>query len=337
MNQSFDLIYESEQASRLDKHITGINRPELYSRTLIEKLIVSGKVIVNDKVVTKKSYLLIKGDKITIELPEAISKDIVPQDIPLDIIFEDEYLAVINKPAGLIVHPGFGHNSNTMANAIAHRFGSNLPSSEGCNRPGIVHRLDKGTSGLVIIAKDSKTHFLLSGMFAKRQIKKTYLAISTGTPDSPEGTIETNYGRQKTNPRKMTVCKTGKLASTYYKTLRLYECFTLLEVGLETGRMHQIRVHLNYINLPVLGDTTYNSVERVQSAVPLNMRKKVMDLLSNHLQRQALHAWKLAFVHPITSEALELTAALPEDINYTLNWLEKYFAVDNAGYDKIML
>jgi 23S rRNA pseudouridine1911/1915/1917 synthase len=330
------ILFDSDAPQRLDKHLVGLNIQELFSRTFIEKLIADDQITVNGTPI-KKSYLLSRGDTIAINLPELIPADIIPEDIPLDIVYEDDYLAVINKPAGLIVHPGFGNPTGTLVNAIMYRYGSNLPLAKGANRPGIVHRLDRGTSGLVLIARDDRTQSLLSDMFAKRLVKKTYLAVSTGVPDEAEGRIETYIARSVSNPRKMIVCNDGRWALTHYRVIRYYHFFALLEVDLETGRMHQIRVHLEHLNKPVLGDLLYNSIKNVQAVVPDNMKRKVFELLTNHLKRQALHAWKLAFEHPVNHESLSFQAPLPQDIIYTLDWLEQYFAVDKLGYDKNML
>ncbi len=310
--------------------------PELYSRSFIEKIIADAHVKVNN-VDVKKSYLLKQGDTISISIPELAPTDIVPQDIPLNIIYEDEFLAVINKPAGLVVHPGFGNPDQTIANAVVHRYKAGHNEMETGNRPGIVHRLDKDTSGLMLIAKDDRTQSLLSGLFSSRQVRKTYLAISTGVPDSFEDKVETLISRSVSNPLKMAVSNTGRTAVTHYRIMHYYQCFALLQIDLETGRMHQIRVHLAHRNIPVLGDRLYNSLRNVQNFVPDNLQKKVTELLANHLKRQALHAWKLQFTHPCTGQALTLTAPLPDDMVYTLDWLDKYFAVDNERFDKKLL
>ncbi len=328
--------YGSDDMQRLDKYLVSLEIKELFSRTFIEKLIAEDMIEVNH-IPVKKSLLLQKGDTISIILPEQQPKDIEPQDIPIDIIFEDENMAVVNKPAGMIVHPGFGNPDNTLVNAIVFRYGAGLNSDKNINRPGIVHRLDKGTSGLMLIAKNDATQSVLSDMFAKREVKKTYLAITTGIPNPSDGTIETYISRSIANPRKMSVTNDGRLSLTHYRVIHFYYYFALCEINLETGRMHQIRVHFADKNFPVLGDLLYNTVKNVQSNVPENMKKKVHDLLSNHMKRQALHAWKLEFVHPYTKALCSFTAPIPDDITYTLDWLEQYFAIDNVRYDKKLL
>lgn len=330
------MFFNASHSQRLDKHLSGLQVPELYSRAFIESLIQDGMITVNN-LTAKKSYLLQQGDKIEINLPEQPSSDIIPQDIKLDIVFEDEFLAVINKPADMVVHPGFGNHDNTLVNAIVFRYGDSLPSGTSLNRPGIVHRLDKGTSGLLLIAKNDAAHSILSDMFAQRKVKKTYLAITSGIPEPAQGRIENLIVRSNANPRKMVVGNTGRLSATSYEVIHYYHYFALCKVNLETGRMHQIRVHFADQNFPVLGDMLYSSTKYTQSIVPQNMKRKVLELLGSHLKRQALHAWKLEFEHPYTKKLLTFVAPLPDDIVYTLNWLENYFAIDNVRYDKKLM
>lgn len=336
MTSELSFVYDNVTPCRLDKYLGDLKFPELYSRSFIERLIAESRVTVNNATV-KKSFLLGKDDVISISLPEPAPTDIVAQDIPLDIVFEDEFLAVINKPAGLVVHPGFGNPDNTIANAIVHRYKDKLTESENSNRPGIVHRLDKDTSGLMLIAKDDRTQSLLSSLFASRQVLKTYLAVTTGIPDQAEERVETLISRSVSNPLKMAVSSSGRTAVTHFKVLHYFHCFALLQINLETGRMHQIRVHLAHRHTPVLGDRLYNSLKNVQSHVPDNLQKKVSELYANHLLRQALHAWKLEFIHPCTGQQHSFTALLPQDFIFTLDWLDKYFAVDNERFDKKLL
>lgn len=335
MANNINLTYKLNSGQRLDRFLVESKIHELYSRNFIEKLIADQCIIVNNAPV-KKSYVLRKGDKINIVLPPPPPQEVIPQDIPMDIIYEDEYLAVINKPAGLVVHPGYGNPEGTLVNAVVYKYGKKLVDGISRNRPGIVHRLDKETSGLIIIAKDDETQSKLSSMFSQRQVKKTYLAITTGVPEPSEETIETYITRSTKNPRMMVVGCTGRLAITFYSVLRFYHNFALLKVNLETGRMHQIRVHMVHKNTPILGDLVYNKLKNVQNIVPDNMKKRVYDLLINHLKRQALHAWKLKFNHPYSLNAMEFTAPIPADFNYALNWLENHFAIDNDRFEKIL-
>lgn len=336
MTDNIHLMFDSDNCQRIDKFLVDLKIQELYSRTFIEKLIADDLIIVNETPV-KKSYLLKKGDNVFVHLPPLPPNEVIPQDLPLNIIYEDEDLLIINKESGMIVHPGFGNPDNTLVNAIVFRYGDKLVNGRELNRPGIVHRLDRGTTGLLLVAKNDATQSILSDMFAKRKVKKTYLAITTGVPEPAEGKIETYISRSISNPRKMIVSKTGRWSLTYYKVLHYYHFFSLCEVTLETGRMHQIRVHMADRNYPILGDLLYNTLKYVQSNVPDNMKRKVYDLLTNHLRRQALHAWKLQFEHPYTKETLNFVAPLPDDIIYTLDWLEQYFAIDNDRYEKKML
>ncbi len=324
--------FDRERAERLDKYLVEMKIQELYSRTFIEKLIEEDRILVN-LIPVKKSYQLQSGDEIDVSLPELQPSEVTPRNIPLDIVYEDNDLAVINKEPGMIVHPGYGNPDETLVNAMLFHWGENLSSGREVNRPGIVHRLDRGTSGLMIIAKNDPAQAALNEMFAKREIEKTYLAITTGIPDPPEDTIETGIARSLNNPRKMAVSDEGRLAITRYRIIKYYHYFSVVMVRLETGRMHQIRVHFAHRNYPLLGDLLYNTRRQVHSVVPENMKRKVTELLTTHLLRQALHSWRLRFVHPLTGKNLDLTADPPEDFGYALHWLDTYFAIDTDSRD----
>lgn len=336
--EAFEPLDQEQKATlqRLDKYLVELNIQELYSRSFIERLIDEDRILVNS-IPVKKSYPLRPGDEIILNLPEPEPQDVFAQDIPLDVVYEDDDLAIINKAPGMIVHPGFGNPDCTLVNAIMHRFGAELSSGREANRPGIVHRLDRGTSGLIIIAKNDAAQAKLSDMFAARQVKKTYLAICTGVPDPTSGSIETYLNRSTRNPRMMCVADEGRYSLTHYETLKTWYYFALLKVNLETGRMHQIRVHLAHINYPVLGDLLYNTRRYVHSILPQNMKRKATELLTTHLLRQALHAWKLEFVHPFSGKKIAVTAELPEDLIYSLNWLETYFSIDTESRDLKMI
>lgn len=327
MSDKVQVIYECEDSMRLDKFLAGLNIQELYSRTFIEHLIEEDRIIVN-KIPVKKSYLLKKGDEIEISIPELPPTEIVPQNIPLEVVYEDEDLAIINKVAGMIVHPGYGIADHTLVNAMVYRWGNQLSSGRDINRPGIVHRLDRGTSGLMIIAKNDPTQSALCEMLSRREIKKTYIAITCGIPNPSEGIIDTNISRSISNPRKMCVSQQGRRAITRYKVIQYYSFFSLVKIGLETGRMHQIRVHFAHLKNPILGDLLYNSHKQVKTLVPENMKHKVSELLTEHLLRQALHSWRLEFTHPISGKHLDIKAEPPEDFQYTFNWLGQYFSLD---------
>ncbi len=336
MKNRIRVVYESTNLERLDKFLAELNIQELYSRSFVERLIAEDRILVNN-VPVKKSYPLKTDDEIILNLPDPEPVEAIAENIPLDVVYEDEDLAVINKEAGMIVHPGFGNPTGTLVNAIIFRFGNDLSAGREENRPGIVHRLDRGTSGLIIIARNDAAQAKLQEMFAARQIKKTYLAITTGIPDPAAASIETNISRSIKNPRMMCVSDDGRYALTHYQTIYLWHYFALLKVNLETGRMHQIRLHLAHLNYPVLGDLLYNTRRYVHSLVPQNMKRKVTELLTTHLHRQALHAWKLEFTHPFSGKQLKLTAPLPADLIYTLNWLNQYFAIDTEQQDLSML
>ncbi|MBM4403219.1 MAG: RluA family pseudouridine synthase [Candidatus Cloacimonetes bacterium] len=328
MSQRIRIEYTASESERLDKFLVGLKIQELHSRTFIEKLVVGDRILVN-LIPVKKSYLLNQGDMIDVRLPDPEPVDIVPQDIPLSVIFEDEYLAVINKEPGMIVHPGYGNADNTLVNAIVFRFGEDLSSGREPNRPGIVHRLDRGTSGLMIITKDDATQALVCDMFARRNIRKEYLAIISGIPDPPSGRIETNITRSMANPRKMCVAEEGKWSVTDYQIVHFYHFFALVRVHLLTGRMHQIRIHFAHMGFPVLGDLLYNRINYVRSLVPDNMKRKVTDLLYNQLLHQALHAYRLRFHHPVTGAEIDLVAPPPPDFIQAIDWLDSNFAIDN--------
>jgi 23S rRNA pseudouridine1911/1915/1917 synthase len=336
MGETLQILYAADGQQRLDKYLADAKIPELYSRTIIDRLISEANVTVNNTQV-KKSFLLKSGDSISVLLPEPITTDIIAQDIALDIVWEDEFVAVINKPAGLIVHPGFGNPDQTLVNAIVYRWGKNLSQDNGSRRPGIVHRLDRGTSGLLLVAKNDAIQSALSQQFAERKVKKTYLAITTGIPAKSEDRIAASVSRNPLKPCKMSVNTDGKIAITSYRVVHYYHFFSLLEVDLETGRTHQIRVHLEHQNTPILGDVLYNKMQHVQAAVPDNMKRKVADLLTHHLHRQALHAWKISFTHPVSHIPLAFEAPLPTDLIYTLDWLEQHFAIDKVSYREKLL
>lgn len=321
------IIYQEEKSYRIDKYLIGLRKDELYSRSFIERLIKDGSITVNQEEV-KKSYLLHHGDIIEITIPQKPDLTITPQNIPLDIIWQDEYLAVINKQAEIAVHPGAGNSDGTIVNALMYHLKGKLSSAHDPLRPGIVHRLDKDTTGLLVVAKDDKTHSLLSQQFQNRQIQKIYKAITVGIPRTAEGTIETYIERSLKDRTKMTIANSGRIAITHYKIEKYFDFFSLVDIQLETGRTHQIRVHFSHINCPILGDNTYSTLKRTLSIVPFHYQKKVKYLLANHLKRQALHACRLEFKHPITGKEIKVEASLPEDMEYTLNWLRENFVTE---------
>ena len=248
---------------------------------------------------TKASYKLEKGDEVYINIPDAKQVDIIAQDIDIDIVYEDKYLLIVNKKAGMVVHPSKGHEQNTLVNALLYKVGD-LSGINGEIRPGIVHRLDKDTSGLIIIAKDDKTHNLLTEIFKNKEIKKIYYAIVKGSMNKQSGTLISNIGRDEKDRKKMSVKKNGgKEAITNYEVIDKNEKYSLVRLNLKTGRTHQIRVHLSHFFFPIIGDSVYG-------------RK-------DEFPRQMLHAYELSFIHPITKKGINVIGNFHKDFNDALN------------------
>ena len=289
-------VSDEETGERIDSFLSGKTE---FTRTRIQQLIKEHNITVNGKK-TKSSYKIEKDDEIVIEVPEAETTEIKPENIDIDIVYEDPYIAVINKQAGLVVHPAHGHYSGTLVNAILYHI-KDLSGINGEIRPGIVHRLDKDTSGLIVIAKNDKVHTALTEMFQEKKIRKTYLAILKGKLNKSEGKVVTQIGRDKNDRKKMTVIDDitkGKTAITNYRVISQNSLFTLVKVNIETGRTHQIRVHMRYLGYPILGDSVYG-------------RK-------DNEKRQMLHAYKLEFLHPVTGRQMEFTGEIPEDFQKAL-------------------
>lgn len=286
------IVNENDKGKRLDIYIAE-NFNEL-SRTMIKKLIESNNVLVNDKS-EKVSYKVQANDNISIDVPEAKETKLKAQEIPLDIIYEDSDIIVVNKPKGMVVHPANGNPDGTLVNAILSICKNSLSGIGGELRPGIVHRLDKDTSGLIIVAKNDKTHINMSEQIKERNVKKTYIALVRGNVPEEEATINMPIGRSTKDRKKMAVTKNGKQAITHFKVLKRYSKYTLLEIKIETGRTHQIRVHMAEIGYPVVGDAVYSNGKNEFG-----------------IEGQMLHAYKLEFMHPITNKHMELTAPLPQ-------------------------
>ena len=289
-------VSDEETGERIDSFLSGKTE---FTRTRIQQLIKDKNITVNGKA-TKSSYKIEENDEIAIEVPEAETTEIKPENIKIDIVYEDSDIAVINKQAGLVVHPAHGHYSGTLVNAILYHI-KDLSGINGEIRPGIVHRLDKDTSGLIVIAKNDKVHTALTEMFQEKKIRKTYLAILKGKLNKTEGKVVTQIGRDKNDRKKMTVIDDitkGKNAITNYKVVSQNNLFTLVKVNIETGRTHQIRVHMRHLGYPILGDSVYG-------------RK-------DNEKRQMLHAYKLEFLHPVTGHQMEFTGEIPEDFQKAL-------------------
>ena len=282
-------------------------------------------MLVNGKE-TKPSYKVKENDEIDVDLTEEPAARFKPEDIPLDIVFEDDHLAVINKPAGMIVHPGAGVSSGTLANAVAFHlkvgisdlgFGKDEQSKiqNLKSKIGIVHRLDKDTSGLIVVAKDEQTHEALAEQFRSRQVFKSYVALVHGVPRENSGTIDRPIARDRWHRTKMTVAANGRSALSIWKVRERFEKFTLVDVEIKTGRTHQIRVHLASINHPVVGDGTYN--EGRDNTIADNEIKKAVEKLN----RFFLHAEKLSFKHPVTGEKLDFAQPIPDGLDALLQKL----------------
>ena len=287
------------------------------SRARIQRAIATGAVTVNDTE-TKSSYKVRAGDQIEVELPSLIPLEAAPEPIPIEILFEDEQVIVVNKPAGMVVHPGAGVSSGTLANALVYHF-DRLTAAGGPLRPGIVHRLDVGTSGVMVVAKTEEAHNDLSQQFAERRVEKRYLALVYGSVLTSEGRIDAPIGRDPRNRVRMAVrpAESGRPALTFYRVHERFEEFTLLDVGIKTGRTHQIRVHLAHIKHPLVGDATYDS-GRGKSIRDARLRGEVA-----RLGRPFLHAGDLRFSHPTTGEMMSLSAPVPAALAEFLEMLRR--------------
>lgn len=288
-----------------------------WSRSRLKKLIDEGDILVNGGAI-KSSYKLRDGDEISVELTKQEGDSFEPENIPIEIVFEDEYLAVINKPAGMVVHPGAGVPNGTLANAIAWHFKFDVPedsTDKKSNRIGIVHRLDKETSGLIVVAKNEITHEKLSAQFHDRKVRKSYVALVHGFVRKLTGKVEEPIARDRKNRVKMAVDKNGRNALSVYKVRTRFENFTLLEIDIKTGRTHQIRVHLSHINHPIVGDETYNG-GRDNQIEDAQLRKAI-----RNLNRFFLHAEKLAFTHPVSKQKMDFEQPMPDDLTDLLKML----------------
>ena len=310
---------EAEAGGRLDKVLAGL--VSNLSRTRIKALIGEGRISTDNETIMDPSYRVKPGQTFAIIVPETTPAAPEPQPIDLDIVFEDEDLLVIDKPAGLVVHPAPGNPDRTLVNALIAHCGETLSGIGGVRRPGIVHRLDKDTSGLMVVAKNDAAHASLSAQFAGRTITRAYRAVVWGVPSPRRGEIAGNIGRSPRNRKKMAVVRRGgKVALTRYRVLKpLGSAASLIECRLATGRTHQIRVHLAWKGHPIVGDPTYsrNKAARARSLGPGAARAVAA------LGRQALHAHLIGFTHPATAERLEFESALPLDINRLQKELEE--------------
>jgi 23S rRNA pseudouridine1911/1915/1917 synthase len=296
------MAVEVAESERLDSYLS--QNIEEISRSQIQKLIQQGLVQINDCVCTEKKTVVKVGDRLILEIPEIKPLNLEPQSIPLEILYEDEHLLVINKPVGLVVHPAPGHSDHTLVNALlAHC--PNLSGINGVQRPGIVHRLDKDTSGAIVVAKNDLAHQSLQAQIQAKTAKREYLGIVNGAPKTLSGTVNAPIGRHRTDRKKMAVVENGRSAITHWEVQERLGNYTLVKFDLETGRTHQIRVHAAYIGHAIAGDPVYSRG-------------------ISHLHGQALHAWRLSFSHPISGELIVVIASPPVAFTKFLTQLRKF-------------
>jgi len=307
---------------RLDKFLQ-LQLDQL-SRTRIQNLIYEGYIKVNGKIVKHASKKIKNFDQIEVDFPPDKKTKIMPNDVPLDILYDDNDIIIINKSAGVVIHPGAGNFEKTIVNGLLFKYKNNLSSIGGQLRPGIVHRIDKDTSGVIVVAKNDKAHIDLSKQFSNHTIKRTYEALVWGSLRPKEGKINEMISRSIKNRKLMAVRKDkGKTAITNYKTLKVFQNvslpkISLIECMLETGRTHQIRVHMNYKGNPILGDISYGRSKKKFKKINKNIEKEI-----NNFNRQALHAKNLAFIHPSTKKEVFFEAERPKDFSSLVKNLKK--------------
>ncbi len=317
MPYEFDIVVPAgKKKERIDLFLT--NHVENATRNKVQRAIREGMVLVDGEKV-RSSHLVSPGEIIRVTLPQSPPQVATPEAIPLEIVYEDPQLLVVNKPAGMVTHPAYGNHSGTLVNALLHHCRS-LSSLNNPTRPGIVHRLDKDTSGLMVVAKDDTTHAKLARQFSRRTIWREYWAVVWGKLKTREGTIETHLGRSKGDRKKMAVVDDGKPAITDYTVLEEFDYLSLIRLKLRTGRTHQIRVHLAHIHHPVFGDPTYNGRHLLYGPSTKKHKDEVQRLL-NMIPRQALHAKTIGFVHPSTGKELRFDSPLPADMDAVLHFL----------------
>lgn len=301
MDNIIKIDVDTDNADRLDSFLG--EELEGMSRTAIQKLIKSGEITVNDSQ-KKASYILKEGDRVVVNIPQEEAINILPENISLDIVYEDEDMAIVNKPQGMVVHPAPGNYSNTLVNGLLYHIGD-LSMANGIIRAGIVHRLDKDTSGLLVVAKNEEVHEGLVRQFQDRSVLKEYISLVFN--DVKEGgTIDKPIGRNPKDRKKMAVVASGKEAITSYEIIRRYNKYTLLKIGLKTGRTHQIRVHMASINHPIVGDPIYSRARN-----------------EFNLDKQLLHAHKLGFIHPGKNVYMEFQEDVPADFKDIIDRLNK--------------
>lgn len=313
-------VGDEETGLRLDSFLA-LKAPGL-SRSYISTLIVNGRVLLQGCRISKPSHRVKPGEEFLLEVPDPVGIDLTPEPMDLDIAYEDAHLLVIFKPAGLVVHPSPSSPAGTLVNALLAHCSENLSGISGELRPGIVHRLDKDTTGLLVVAKDDRTHAGLSAQLAARTVKRRYLALVWGRPDPPAGRVDAPIGRDPGQRKLMRITTTGRRAVTNYRVMREFDLACMLECRLETGRTHQIRVHMASIGCPVIADARYGGMRPRGMPSTASARAYVADVvrLAGH---QMLHAETLGFIHPVTGEELEFNAAPPLEFHLALKRLEE--------------
>lgn len=345
---TFEVPPGYREEARLDVYLTRFLQNA--SRVKVQRGIREGRVSINGRTVEKAAHQVAPGDVIVCRILRPPPLEVVPEKLPLDVVYEDEALIVLNKAAGMVVHPAYGNRTGTLVHALLYHVGAGTwkldaeddeveddedrPQGPGLStlharpvragdvavRPGIVHRLDKDTSGLMVVAKDDAVHVHLARQFEQRTIRRRYLALAWGIPDPAEGTIETNLGRDPRDRKKMAVVRKGKRAVTHYRLVEAQAFTSLVEFRLETGRTHQIRVHARHLGHPILGDPTYDG-ESIGAGPRTARRRAFFKNLFQAMPRQGLHAYTLGFTHPQTGKAMDFESPLPEDMQGVLDRL----------------
>jgi 23S rRNA pseudouridine1911/1915/1917 synthase len=312
-------VPEGKRKERIDTFLT--HHIENTTRSKIQKAIESGLVKVNGFIV-KANYNVRPFDKIeAIQIISPRPEDVEPEEIPLDIVYEDDFLIIVNKPAGMVAHPAYANYTGTLVNALLHHTKS-LSSINEAGRPGIVHRIDKDTSGLLVVAKDDYTHAMLAKQFSKHTTEREYHAICWGKFKEKEGEINTKIARSKSDRKKFTISdKEGKEAITLYKVIEQFEFTSYIKLNLKTGRTHQIRVHLSGLGKPIFGDVTYGGNKIHAGLESQKLKSRIQNLLEI-MPRQALHAKTLGFIHPHTNKFVRFDSELPEDFKSLLENLQ---------------
>jgi 23S rRNA pseudouridine1911/1915/1917 synthase len=313
-------VPQGKKKERIDLFLA--HQLEHASRNRVQNAIKQGYVTVDGKPV-KANHTVVPGEHIVVTLPRILPPEAQPEEIPLTIIHEDASIIIVNKPAGMVTHPAYGHNTGTLVNALLYHTRAELASTGDPLRPGIVHRLDKDTSGLMVIAKNETALRFIARQFSDRSIDREYWAIMWGTFSEKRGTIEARLGRSKSDRKKISVRDDGKPAVTRYEVVEEYDGLSLIKLKLLTGRTHQIRVHLASEHKPVFGDPSYGGRRIVYGGVTPKRKAFIHNLLQ-HLQRQALHAKSVGFTHPDTKERVLFQSELPADMSYVIDRLRTF-------------